>query len=537
MAGFHKIPAMRDFQTPTRSAVYAPTAMAATSHPRATLAAIETMKAGGNAMDAAICAAAALAVVAPQMTGIGGDCFVLYAPAGKDVIAYNGSGAAVAAAETSWYLDQGMDEIPVMSPHAVTIPGAVEAWHRLNAGHGRKEFAELLRPAIALAEDGFPVPPRVAYDWDRFDEKINRTEAGQRVFLRNGKPAKEGDVIRQPELAATLRIIAEQGPKGFYEGPVAEDMVATLQRLGGLHVMEDFAGHAGIFVEPISTNYRGYDIHECPPNGQGFVALIMLNICEGFDVSEMSPLDATRLHLQAEAGRLAYRDRDAFLGDSEPKTMSLETLLSKEYAAGQRALISPDRAIATLPDPALRASSDTVYLSVVDCDGNAVSFINSLFNGFGTGIMSDATGVMLHNRGALFKIDENHPARIEPGRRPPHTIMPGIATKDGRTVMSFGVMGGHYQPFGHTHLLGNVIDFGLDVQQALELPRVFHYDDVLSVEIGIPDETADQLRAMGHDVETAPVAFGGGQAIWIDHERGILIGGSDPRKDGSALGY
>ena len=531
------MPAMRDFQTPTRSAVYASTAMAATSHPRATLAAIATLKTGGNAMDAAICAAAALAVIEPQMTGIGGDCFVLYAPSGKNVVAYNGSGAAVGAAETSWYLERGMDEIPVTSPHAVTIPGAVEAWHRLSVDHGRKDFAELLRPAIALAEEGYPVPPRVAADWDRFEDKINSTEAGKQIFARNGKPAGVGDVIRQPELAATLRIIAEKGPTGFYEGPVAEDMVATLRRLGGLHAMADFAAHSGAYVEPISTNYRGYDIHECPPNGQGFVALIMLNICEGFDPAGLSPLDAARLHQQAEAGRLAYRDRDALLGDPDASPMPLETLLSKEYAAGQRALISPDRAMEKLPDPVLPASSDTVYLTVVDGDGNAVSFINSLFNGFGTGLMSDTTGVMFQNRGALFVVDETHPNRIGPGRRPLHTIMPCVVTRDGRTVMPFGVMGGHYQPFGHVHLLGNLIDFGLDVQEALEMPRIFHYDDVLSVETGIPDETADQLRAMGHKVETAPLAFGGGQAIWIDHERGILIGGSDPRKDGCALGY
>ena len=532
---------MRDFQTPTRSAVYASTAMAATSHPRATLAAIETLRAGGNAMDAAVCAAAVLAIVEPQMTGIGGDCFVLYAPKGgpadKKVIAYNGSGAAVAAAEASWYLERGMDAIPYTSPHAVTIPGAVEAWHRLTLDHGSKDFADLLRPAIELAENGYPIPPRVASDWDRFQDKINSTDAGKRVFMPTGKPAMVGDVIRQPELAATLRIIAEKGPDGFYTGPVAEDMVATLRRLGGLHTMEDFAAHSGFYVEPVSTNYRGYDIHECPPNGQGFVALIMLNICEGFDSAGMSPLDAARLHQQAEAGRLAYRDRDAFLGDPDASPMPLETLLSKKYAAEQRALISPDRAMATLPDPALPASSDTVYLTVVDGDGNSVSFINSLFNAFGTGLMSDTTGVMFQNRGALFVVDENHPNRIAPGRRPLHTIMPGIATRNGQTVMSFGVMGGHYQPFGHVHLLGNVIDFGLDVQQALETPRIFHYDGVLSVESGISNETADQLRAMGHDVEAAPLPFGGGQAIWIDHERGVLIGGSDPRKDGCALGY
>ena len=531
------MPDMRDFQTPTRSAVYAPTAMAATSHPRATLAAIETLREGGNAMDAAVCAAAVLGVVEPQMTGIGGDCFVLYAPSGGDVIAYNGSGAAVAAADAGWYLDHGMDSIPVNSAHAVTVPGAVEAWARLTADHGRKEFGELLRPAIALAEDGYPVPPRIAWDWTRFEDKLAQTESGKRVFMPGGRLAGVGDTVRQPELAETLRAIASSGAAGFYTGAVADDMVTTLRRLGGLHTLDDFAAHRGAYVAPISTNYRGYEVFECPPNGQGFVALIMLNICEGFDTAGMTALDPTRLHLQAEAGRLAYRDRDAYLGDPDLAAMPIEALLSKDYAAEQRALIRPDRAMAAVPAPTLAPVSDTVYLSVVDGDGNAVSFINSLFNGFGTGLMSDATGVMFHNRGSLFLIDETHPNRIAPGKRPLHTIMPGIATRNGRTEMSFGVMGGHYQPFGHVHLLGNLIDFGLDVQQALEAPRVFHYDSVLSVEDGIPAETVAALKAFGHDVQRAPLPFGGGQAIRIDHERGVLIGGSDPRKDGCALGY
>jgi len=531
------MPAMRDFQTPTRSAVYAPTAMAATSHPRATLAAIETLKSGGNAMDAAICAGAVLAVIEPQMTGIGGDCFVLYAPSGAPVIAYNGSGAAVAAAEPGWYRDHGMAAIPVNSAHAVTVPGAVEAWHRLTTDHGRMTFAELLAPAIALAEDGFPVPPRISADWARFADKLAATEPAREKFLPGGKPLAPGDIFRQPELAATLRTIAAEGPPGFYDGRVAEDMVATLNRHGGLHSMADFAAHAGAYVDPISTSYRGYEVFECPPNGQGFVALIMLNICEGFDVAGMEALDPTRLHLQAEAGRLAYRDRDAYLADPDRTAVPLDRLLSKDYAAEQRALIDPDRAMDHVPAPTLAPRSDTIYLSVVDGDGNAVSFINSLFNGFGTGILSDKTGVMFHNRGSLFTVDETHPNVIAPGKRPFHTIMPGIVTRDGETVMSFGVMGGHYQPFGHTHLLGNVLDFGLDVQQGLEAPRVFHYDGVLWVERGIGEDTVRALAALGHDVRPAPLPFGGGQAVWIDRERGVLIGGSDPRKDGCALGY
>ncbi len=528
---------MRDFQSPNRSVVYAPNAMAATSHPRATLAAVEMLRAGGNAVDAAVTAAATLGVLEPQMTGIGGDCFVLYAPAGKDVIAYNGSGRAPAAARAEWYQEQGIAEIEVATPHAATIPGAVEAWHRLVTDHGTKDFAELLQPAIELAESGYPVPPRVAYDWGRFADHIARTETARRVYLPGGQPPNVGDRVALPELAKTLREIAAKGPGGFYTGRVAEDMVATLERHGGLHTLDDFAAAGGEYVTPIRTGYRGYEILECPPNGQGLVALIMLNILAGFAFDGGDPLDVRRLHLESEAARLAYRDRDAHIADPAKAGVPTETLLSEAYAAEQRALIRDDRAMAVVPGPSLAPSSDTVYLTVVDADGNAISFINSLFSVFGTGIVSDKTGVLFHNRGSSFVTDPGHPNAIGPGKRPMHTIMPGMLAKDGEIVMPFGVMGGHFQPFGHTHIVTNIVDFGLDVQRAIETPRIFHYGGVLSAERGVPDETLAALAALGHEVTRAPVPHGGGQAIWIDRERGVLAGGSDPRKDGMAIGY
>ena len=529
--------AMRDFQSPNRSVVYSPNAMAATSHPRATLAAVETLRSGGNAVDAAVTAAAALGVLEPQMTGIGGDCFVLYAPAGKDVIAYNGSGRAPAAARAEWYQERGIGEIAVATPHAVTVPGAVEAWHRLVSDHGTKAFAELLRPAIELAENGYPVHPRVAFDWARFADHMSSTETARRVYMPGGKAPNVGDRVPLPELAATLREIADKGPDGFYTGHVAEDMVATLNRHGGLHTVDDFAGAGGEYVTPIKTGYRGYEIIECPPNGQGLVALIMLNILAGFDFDGGDPIGVRRLHLESEAARLAYRDRDAFFADPIKAEVPTEVLLSESYAAGQRAPIREDRAMADVPGPSLAPSSDTVYLTVVDRDGNAISFINSVFSVFGTGIVSDTTGVLFHNRGSSFVTDPDHPNAIAPGKRPMHTIMPGMLAKDGEIVMPFGVMGGHFQPFGHTHLVTNVVDFGLDVQRSIETPRIFHYGGVLSAESGIPDQTLAALAALGHAVERAAIPHGGGQAIWIDRERGLLAGGSDPRKDGMAMGF
>lgn len=528
---------MRNFEMPGRSAAYGTNGMAATSHPRATIAALDILRDGGNAVDAAVAAAAVLAVVEPQMTGIGGDCFVLYAPSGGDVVAYNGSGRAGGAATTQWYLDNGITEIESDSVHAVTIPGAVEAWSRLVSDHGSKDFGALLATAVELAENGYPIQPRVAFDWARFEEKLNANEAIHNIYLNDGRLYQAGDVFRQPQLAATLRAIADQGPDGFYKGPVAEAMVATLNNLGGLQTLDDFAAVEGEYSEPISTTYRGYDVVECPPNGQGFVALIMLNILEGFDLADLDPDGAARWHLEIEAGRLGYRDRDRYFTGHDRSAEHLQTYLSKDYAAQQRSLISSERAMEPEDLDPLPAQSDTVYLTVVDRDANAVSFINSLFRPFGSGLACPETGVLFHDRASLFVVDENSGNTIAPGRRPMHTILPGMLMQNGRTIMPFGVMGGQYQPFGHTHLLTNILDFGFDIQQALDHPRVFYQDDEVLAESGVSAEAVAGLEMLGHVVEPPVAPHGGGQAIWIDWDRGVLIGGSDPRKDGCALGY
>ena len=528
---------MRDFQLPGRSPVHATESMAATPNPLATSTAIDVLRRGGNAIDAAVAAAAVLAVVEPNQTGIGGDCFVLYAPKGRGpVIGLNGSGRAPQAATAEWYLQRGMSAIPTCGPHAVTVPGAVDAWARIVADHGTKTLDELLQPAITYAERGFPVHGRISWEWHQAVELLWGDANAARVFLPNGRAPKPGEVIRNPQLAATLRRIGKEGRNGFYAGQVAEDIIACLHRLGGLHTLDDLAANEPEYVTPISTAYRGLDICQIPPNNQGITALIMLNILSGFDLGRMEPLSAARLHLEIEAGRLAFRDRNELVADMAKAQVPVDGMLSMDYAARLRAHIDPDRAMSDLPPPLLR-KSDTVYFCVVDRDRNAVSFINSVYHGFGSGICTPDTGILLQNRGAGFVVDPDHPNGIAPGKRPLHTIMPGMAMKDGRALMPFGVMGGDYQPFGHTHFLTNVLDYGCDLQEALDMARVFYGDGAVLVERGVPAEAVEGLAARGHRVQPSPEAFGGGHGIWIDWRSGVLTAGSEPRMDGCALGY
>ena len=529
---------MRDLHLPGRSVVYAAGGMAATSHPAATGAALDLLRAGGNAVDAAIAAAAALAVVEPHSTGIGGDVFALYAPAGRagPPIAVNGSGRAPAAATPAWFSENGVSEIGFQSPHAVTVPGAAAAWGLLAADHGRLGLAAALAPAIALARGGYPVHEVVADVWAREAGKLAANPAARAVFLPDGRPPAAGALHRQPALADTLAAVAEGGPAAFYTGPVAEDIVSSLRALGGLHTGDDFAAARADYVEPISARYGDLDVWQCPPNGQGIVALIMLNVLSGFDLAALDPLGAERLHLEAEAARLAYRDRDGLVGDPDHVDVPADRLLSAEYADALRGLVRRDRAMPALPPPGIAEHRDTVYLAAVDGEGNAISFINSLFASYGTGILSRRSGVMLHCRGASFVLDPAHPNAIAPGKRPMHTIIPGMAMSGGRAALAFGVMGGHYQPTGHVHLLTNLVDYGMNVQEALDCPRAFAFAGELQVERGVPTSTRASLAALGHSVVEADLPLGGGQAIAIDPETGVRAGGSDPRKDGCAMG-
>jgi len=537
---------MRDFHLPGRSAVYATGAMAATSMPAATLTALDVLRAGGNALDAAVAAVAVLGVIEPQSTGIGGDCFCLYAPAGTgEVIAMNGSGRAAAAATIDWYEDRQIRALENTSAHTVTIPGAAAAWEALLAAHGRKGLDEVLQPAIRFAAEGWPVHPKVAWDWERAADKLRKN--GAHAFLPGGTTPKPGDLFLQPALAETLRAIARHGARAFYEGPVAADMVATLRAKGGLQTEADFAGglKGAEFVKPIHASWNGYEVYQCPPNGSGLLVLMLLGILEQLGDAPDGPLGATRLHRHAEAARLVYRDRDAFLADPAHADVPVEMLTSPAYLAAQRALIRDDRAMPVLPAPGeslLPPHRDTVYLCVVDRDGNACSFINSLFQSFGSGILAEGSGVMLHNRGFGFRVQRGHPNCIAPGKRPMHTIIPGMVMQNApgggqQAVMPFGVMGGHFQPMGQTMFLTNFLQYGLDIQEALDLPRLFPYAGKLEVERGIPADVVDRLSRLGHEIAAAERPHGGGQAIWIDRARGCLIGGSEPRKDGMALGY
>jgi gamma-glutamyltranspeptidase/glutathione hydrolase len=477
--------------------------MAATPNPLATRTAVEVLRDGGNAIDAAIAAAAVLSVVEPHQTGIGGDCFALLALKGRrPLIAYNGSGRAPAAAHPDFFREAGVSAIEESSPHAITVPGSIDAWARLSADHGNKDLGELLWPAIGYAEDGYPVHSRTAFDWARAAHLLKKDPTATRIFLPGGRAPVAGELHHQPLLARTLRRIASEGREAFYSGAVAEDIVRYLRSLGGLHTLDDFAEAKGEYVEPIETGYRGFTVCQMPPNNQGITALIMLNILAGFDLAEHAPLGAGRLHLEVEAGRRAYADRNDHVADLGQAEVPVERLLSAGHAADLRCGIDAGTAAHIVPERRL-GMTDTVYLSVVDRDLNAVSFINSLYHDFGSALVAPDSGVFLQSRGASFRLDPDHPNCIAPRKRPLHTIMPGMLTDGERAVMPFGVMGGDYQPFGHVHFLTNLLDFGCDLQESLDLARVFHDGQVLKVEPGVPRDSVKRLTALGHSVVPA----------------------------------
>jgi gamma-glutamyltranspeptidase/glutathione hydrolase len=525
----------RDFQLPGRSQVIACEAMAASSHPLATLAAIDTLRAGGSAADAAVTAIATLCVVEPHMTGIGGDCYCLVSRPGQPVWGYNGSGRSGSAASAEALVEQGLRAIDGDSIHAVTVPGAVDAWEAILKAHGRVGLDRALAPAIRHADGGFPAAARVAFDWAKAVARISRDPGASRHYLFDGRAPNEGDVVKLPALAATLKAIGAQGARAFYEGPIAEEMAATVSKRGSFLTPEDFARHRGDVVTPITTNYRGVDLVEIPPNGQGLTALVLLNILERFDLAALDPLGAERFHLLLEAARLAYAVRNTHVADPEHMHTPVAALLDKTFAASLASKIDPARRVA-LPN-APKPGGDTVYVTVVDRDRMAVSLINSLFSGFGVGIATERTGILLNNRGACFTLEPDHPNVFGPGKRPMHTIIPALAFRGGRCELSYGVMGAHYQPMGHATVLTNMVDHGMDVQTAIDAPRAFPEGEQTGIERGIPAATVQGLRARGHDVVMRQLPYGGSQAIRIDWERGVLIGGSEPRKDGCALGY
>ncbi len=523
---------MRDFHLPGRSAVYAENGMCATSHPLAAQAAIEVLKSGGNAVDAAIAGALLLGICEPQMTGIGGDCFVLLKPAGEErVLALNGSGRAPVAANADALRAKGHKSVPIRGIEAVTLPGAIDAFCRLSADWGKLGLDRVLAPAIHYADHGVPVAPRVAFDWA--DDAPFLQGKARDFFLLDGAVPKTGQKFRAPGQAEVLRRIASEGRAGFYEGEVADDLIGSLQALGGQHTHDDLAATQATWGEPVAGTYGDVTLLEHPPNGQGATAILLLNILKHFDIASLDPFGTMRAHIEAEAAKLAYDARNRFIAESSPR---LYHMLSAETAAKLAALIDPKRAMAAAAPLTEAVHRDTILITVVDKDRMAVSLIYSIYFGFGSGLASSRFGVNFQNRGAGFNLIKGHPNELGGAKRPMHTIIPAMLKRNDRVIMPFGVMGGAYQPTGHARFVSNLIDFGMDQQAAVDGPRSFSGPDGMQVERGYSDSVRAELAAMGHDVSIPNDPLGGAQNILLD-DSGILIGASDPRKDGCALGY
>lgn len=525
---------MRDFHLPGRSTVFAANGMCATSDPLAAKVAVQILEAGGNAVDAAIAGAVLLGICEPQMTGIGGDCFVLLQKPGEDTIALNGSGRAPAGLSAATLRDQGLTAMPINTPDAVTLPGAMDAFCRLSTDHGKLGLKASLAPAIHYAEAGIVVGPRTSFDWKEAEDTPQG--AGAKYYLIDGKAPEPGQIFRAPGQAEVLRRVAEHGRDAFYEGEIAEDMVTALQAAGGSHTLDDFAATRCDYTQPVSGEYKGMELVEHPPNGQGATAILMNNILAEFDLPSMDPFGAQRAHIEAEAAKLAYDTRNRFLADADHMTR-LDHMISPETGKELAALIDPTKAMANATQLSEQVHKETIYLTVVDKDLMAVSLIYSVFHSFGSGIASDKFGILFQNRGAGFTLEEGHPNEAAGGKRPMHTIIPGMLKQGGELVMPFGVMGGAYQPNGHARFVTNVVDFGLHPQAAIDAPRCFSDAGDMKVERGYSDAVRQELTDMGHSVSVPETPIGGAQAIFIDRKNGVLHGASDPRKDGCALGY
>ncbi len=535
MFGSHRLDPRRGAH---RSLVLARHGMACTSQPLASFAAAEVLRSGGTAVDAAVTAAAMLAVVEPFMTGPGGDCFALVWD-GARLHGLNGSGRAPGAATIDAMQARGQATMPLVGPLAITVPGSVDAWCELLARFGRRSLAEALAPAIATAEDGFPVSEIIAAQWS-FAAGLLQDDVGRAAFTCDGRAPRAGEIMRLPALAHSLRQLAAGGRETFYRGELGAALAAAVQARGGLLSAADLAAHTSTWVEPIAVDYRGVAVCELPPNGQGLAALLALNILECFDLPGAAP--DLRTHLQIEAIKLAFADRNRWIADPEHASVPVERLLSKDYAQGRAALIRPDKALKRVAAGS-RTASDTVYLTTADASGMVVSLINSLYLAFGSGIVADGTGIALQNRGAGFVLDATHPNALAPHKRPFHTIIPAMLLRDGRPLLAFGVMGGDMQAQGHVQLVSRLLDEGCNLQEAIEQPRFNYFDgDRVALEAGLATAVGAALAQRGHVIEDESTAllrggFGGAQGIAIDPATGVLWGGSDSRKDGCAIGF
>ena len=536
----------------TRSEVIAPHGMVASSHPLATQVGLQILKDGGNAIDAAIATNAALGLMEPTGNGIGGDLYaIVWDAESQQLYGLNGSGRSPASLTREWFIENDYTSIPPEGPLPVSVPGTVDAWFELHDRFGSVPMKDILQPTIDYARNGHPVTELIAYYWARNTSVLKQFPQFVQQFTIDGRAPRKGEIWQNPNLANTLEQIAQGGRDAFYKGDIARTIADYMQANGGFLSYEDLAEHESEWVEPVSTNYRGYDVWELPPNGQGIAALQMLNLMEPYDIAAMGFGSADYVHLFTEAKKVAYEDRARFYADSSFYDSPVDHLISKEYAAERGELINMERAARSYPhgDPAVLEQGDTIYLTTADADGNMVSLIQSNYRGMGSGMTPPGLGFSLQDRGELFSLDADHPNRFEPGKRPFHTIIPAFVTKDGKPWMSFGVMGGGMQPQGHVQIVVNMIDFGMNLQEAGDAPRIHHTGSseptgevmsdggVINLESGFDYEVIRELMGRGHTIEFARGPYGGYQAILRDHEQGVYIGASESRKDGQAAGY
>ena len=538
----------RPFKT-GRSVVIAPNGMVATSHPLAAQVGLDVLKRGGNAVDAAVAASAAMGLMEPMSCGIGGDLFaIVWDAKTQRLYGLNASGRSPYRATPSYFQEKGLREIPMYGPLSWSVPGCVDGWDELRRRFGTWSFAELLEPSIRYGEEGVPVPEVIAGYWKGHEKDAGNPEFAK-TYLRDGKAPAAGESFRNPLLAQTYREIAEGGRDAFYKGRIAREIVAYSDRAGGLFGLKDFEDHASTWVDPVSTTYRGHELWEIPPNGQGISALQMLNILEGYDLGKMGFDSADYWHLWIEAKKLAFADRARYYADPEFSKVPTRALISKPYAISRRKQIDMARALENVQPGDPKLGGDTIYLCVVDKDRNCVSLIQSNYQSFGSGHVPGDLGFALQNRGTSFALDPGHANRLEPHKRPFHTIIPAMVTKGGKPWLTYGVMGGDMQPQGHVEILCNLVDFGMNLQQAGEAPRMEHLYSAspkgtpargsgeVQVERGFRDEMLEELRRRGHKITTIPRNGGGYQAIMIDPATNMLHGASEARKDGQAVGY
>jgi len=533
----------------TRSEVLGQNGMVATSHPLATQIGIDILKSGGNAIDAAIAANAALGLMEPTSNGIGGDLFaIVWYEKDKKLYGLNASGRSPKNLKIEYFKSNNLKSIPPYGPLPVSVPGCVDGWFSLNKRFGKKQMKELLTPTIKYAENGFPVTEVVSYYMELASDKFSNYPNFEDTYMINGKIPLKGEVFKNPDLANTLKIISSKGRDGFYKGSIAKTISKFMAEQGGFLDKDDLNSHNSTWIEPVSSSYRGFDIWELPPNGQGIAALQILNIMEGFDVKKMGFGSAEYIHHFVEAKKIAFADRAKYYADPDFNKIPTEYLISKDYANKRRLEIDPKVSSDTV-DPANLENGDTIYLTVADSDGNMVSLIQSNYRGMGSGMIPPGLGFMLQDRGELFSLEKDHFNVYEPGKRPFHTIIPAFITKDGKPLVSFGLMGGAMQPQGHAQIVINLIDFEMNLQEAGDAPRIRHSSDeqptggkmldggTIYLETGFDYESIRELLKIGHKVGFDLGSFGGYQAIKINNESKVYYGASESRKDGNASGY